>query len=156
MRLRIPVKWATDSGNKWARRGRASRRGKDIMTEVAHMGQEEKEESRNTSSSRVHHFVSIISFSGLDSGEGGRHSGDVGHPGMAGSRLACCRVRATAAGTDPLLFQHGSFPPDISPVGIGRVGLADDLVDHRGEVAQAGNRHGWRLLLPTFRRGKEP
>ena len=37
--VRIPVKWATYSGGKWARLGRASRRGKDIMTEVAHLGQ---------------------------------------------------------------------------------------------------------------------
>ena len=52
--LRIPVKWATDSGKLWAKPGRASRRGKDIMTEVAHMGQEECE--------TPHHLVSIISF----------------------------------------------------------------------------------------------
>jgi len=51
------------------------------MAEVAHMGQEECEE---TSSSRLHHFVSIISFPGWDSGEVGRHSGDVSHPRMAG------------------------------------------------------------------------
>ena len=38
--LRIPVKWATYSGGKWARLGRASRRGKVMMPQVAHMGQE--------------------------------------------------------------------------------------------------------------------
>jgi hypothetical protein len=38
--LLIPVKWATDSGGKWARLGRASRRGKVMMPQVAHMGQE--------------------------------------------------------------------------------------------------------------------
>lgn len=45
------------------------------------MGQEE---FGNTSSSRFHHFVSIISFFDLDSGEVGRHSGDVGHPQNGG------------------------------------------------------------------------
>jgi hypothetical protein len=38
--VRIPVKWATYSGGKWARLGRASRRGKVMMPQVAHMGQE--------------------------------------------------------------------------------------------------------------------
>jgi len=37
--MRIPVKWATDSANKWARVGRASRRGKNIIAEVAHFSQ---------------------------------------------------------------------------------------------------------------------
>jgi hypothetical protein len=37
--VRIPVKWATDSANKWARVGRASRRGKNIISEVAHFSQ---------------------------------------------------------------------------------------------------------------------
>ena len=57
--MRIPVKWATDSGEKWARLWRAGRRDKDMMTEVAHMGQEE---SGKASSSRLHHFVSIVPF----------------------------------------------------------------------------------------------
>ena len=108
------------------------------MTEVAHMGQEECEE---TSSSRLHHSVSIISFPGLDSGEVGRHSGDVGHPQNGGLRSTCCRVRAISAAIDPLLFQHRGFPPDVGPVGIRRIGLADYLVDDRSEVTQAGNRH---------------
>jgi len=38
--LRIPVKWATDSAGKWAGVRRASRRGKDMMTQVARLGQE--------------------------------------------------------------------------------------------------------------------
>ena len=79
------------------------------MTEVAHMGQEE---CRKSSSSRFHHFLSIISFPGLDSGEVGRHSGEVGHPRMAGLRSTCCRVRATSAAIDPLLFQRCGFPAD--------------------------------------------
>jgi hypothetical protein len=43
----------------WAGVRRASRWGKDIMPEVAHLGQAE---SGITSSSRLHHFVSVISF----------------------------------------------------------------------------------------------
>jgi len=38
-KLRIPVKWATDSASKWARVGRASYRGKNIIAEVAHFSQ---------------------------------------------------------------------------------------------------------------------
>ena len=68
-----PFRW------KWARRRRASRRGKDIMTEVAHLGQVQ---SGGRSSSRLHHFVSIVSFPLSDSADVGHHSGEVGHPGM--------------------------------------------------------------------------
>ena len=60
--VRIPVKWATDSagkwatdsGDEWARLRIVSRRGKDMMTEVAHLGQAKSENSRR--------LVSIISF----------------------------------------------------------------------------------------------
>ena len=79
-KLRIPVKWATDSGGSGPGVRKSQPQDKDRMTEVAPLGQEEV---------RVgpHHLVSIISFSssrfGLHSGEEGRHSGDVGHPGTA-------------------------------------------------------------------------
>jgi hypothetical protein len=53
--VRIPVKWATHSAGKWAGLRKASRRGKDMMTQVAHMGQEK-------SGNVPHHLVSIISF----------------------------------------------------------------------------------------------
>lgn len=36
------MKWATHSAGKWASPGRAGRRGKIMMPEVAHMGQEER------------------------------------------------------------------------------------------------------------------
>ncbi len=54
------MKWATDSGGMWAGQGRASRRGKDMMTEVAHMGQEQSVAGIiiSFSSFRFHHFVS--------------------------------------------------------------------------------------------------
>ena len=76
MFVRIPLKWATDSGGMWAGLERASRRRMDMMTEVAHMGQEKVR--TQASSSRFHHFVSIISFL-VNSAEEGHHSGDVGH-----------------------------------------------------------------------------
>ena len=77
-RMRIPVKWATHSGGMWAGVRRASRRGKDMMTEVAHTGQEESGKGLIVSSPsfRFHHLVCR-----LDSGDVGHRSGDVGHPG---------------------------------------------------------------------------
>jgi hypothetical protein len=51
-----------------------------MMTEVAHMGQEKSGKNLIISfpSFRFHRLVSL-----LHSGEVGRHSADVGHPGMA-------------------------------------------------------------------------
>jgi hypothetical protein len=46
--------WATHSGGMWAGSRGASRRGKDMMAEVAHMSQEKSENDC--------HLVSIISF----------------------------------------------------------------------------------------------
>ena len=59
----IPVKWATYSAPKWATHSggmwagvrRAGRRGNNIITEVAHMGQEKSGCNR--------HLVSIVSSS---------------------------------------------------------------------------------------------
>jgi hypothetical protein len=61
--VRIPVKWATysagmwatHSGGMWAGVRRADRRGNNIFTEMAHMGQGKSECG--------HHLVSIVSFS---------------------------------------------------------------------------------------------
>ncbi len=61
--MRVPVKWATDSADKWATYSggmwagvrRAGRRGNNIITEVAHIGQGK--------SGCDHHLVSIVSSS---------------------------------------------------------------------------------------------
>ena len=96
--VRIPVKWATNSAGKWttdsasmwAGVGRASRRCKDMMAEVAHISQEKSEFDR--------HLVSIISSpsSRLPAGfrrDVGHHSGDVGHPRNGGQpSTASCTV----------------------------------------------------------------
>ncbi len=48
--------------------------------------------------------------------------------------------------THPFLFQRRGFPPDVVPVGIRHLGLINDFLDHRCEVAQTGYRHGGDLV----------
>ena len=69
----LPCAYSGEVGHPFrsdvGRARRASRRGKDIMTEVAHLGQEKSGDRIISSlSSRLHHFVSVISFVGSDSG----------------------------------------------------------------------------------------
>jgi hypothetical protein len=74
-RLRIPVKWGTDSGEAGQGRSEATL-VISMIGEVPHMSQESSEIGVNQ-----HHFVSSFGYTGtLHSGEAGRDSGEVGHP----------------------------------------------------------------------------